>query len=50
VGLDPIAQEQVIDAYSTSLRITFILAAALALVSLLITIPLKVPRLGQRKE
>ncbi|KUJ16169.1 MFS general substrate transporter [Mollisia scopiformis] len=48
-GLEPVAREQVINAYSASLRATFILAAVLGAVAVLITIPLKVPRLGYRK-
>jgi hypothetical protein len=47
--LEPMYREQVIDAYAASLRATFMMAAALSVVTLLTTVPLKLPRLGQRK-
>ena len=39
---------QVIDAYAASLRLTFIVTAALALIGLIIIVGIKVPRLGKR--
>ncbi|CZT45364.1 related to multidrug resistance protein fnx1 [Rhynchosporium secalis] len=48
-NLDPIYREQVIDAYAASLRATFIMAAVLSVVAFCMVIPLKIPRLGQRK-
>jgi hypothetical protein len=42
-------REQVIDAYAASLRATFMMAAVLSVVTLVTTVPLKLPRLGQRK-
>ncbi|KAH8678746.1 major facilitator superfamily domain-containing protein [Tricladium varicosporioides] len=48
-GLEPVYREQVIDAYTASLRATFIMAAALSLITVVLTLPLKLPRLGQRK-
>ena len=42
-------REQVIDAYAASLRATFMMAAMLSVVTLVMTVPLKLPRLGQRK-
>ncbi|KAF8850921.1 MFS general substrate transporter [Acephala macrosclerotiorum] len=49
IDIDPVARQQVINAYSASLRATFILAAVLAIITVLITIPLKVPGLGHKK-
>ncbi|KAF4631905.1 hypothetical protein G7Y89_g6226 [Cudoniella acicularis] len=48
-NLEPVYREQVIDAYSSSLRATFMMSAALSVIAILLTIPLKLPRLGQRK-
>jgi hypothetical protein len=42
-------REQVVDAYAVSLRATFMMATALSVVTLLTTVPLQLPRLGQRK-
>ncbi|KAG0652500.1 putative transporter [Hyphodiscus hymeniophilus] len=47
--LEPVYREQVIDAYAASLRATFIMAAVLSAVTVLITVRLRLPRLGQRK-
>ena len=48
-GLEPIYREQVIEAYASSLRATFVMAAVLSVVTVLATIRIKLPRLGQRK-
>ncbi|TVY81353.1 Multidrug resistance protein fnx1 [Lachnellula suecica] len=48
-NLDPVYREQVIDSYAASLRATFIMAAGLSVVALLLTLPLKLPKLGHRK-
>jgi hypothetical protein len=47
--LPPLYREQVIEAYASSLRSTFIMAAILSTITVLITVRLKLPRLGQRK-
>jgi hypothetical protein len=47
--LAPVYREQVIEAYASSLRATFIMAAILSVATVLITVRLKLPRLGQRK-
>lgn len=41
-------QEQVVDAYAASLRLTFLVTALLALVSVVIIAPIRIPRLGKR--
>lgn len=48
--LPPIYREQVIEAYALSLRCTFIMTAVLAFITILITWPIKLPLLGQRKK
>jgi len=48
-NLEPRYREQVIDSYASSLRATFIMTVILSVFTILITVPLKVPRLGQRK-
>lgn len=48
--LPPLYREQVIEAYALSLRDTFIMTAVLALITVLTIIPIKLPRLGQRKK
>ncbi|TVY87260.1 putative MFS-type transporter [Lachnellula willkommii] len=47
--LDPVYREQVIDSYAASLRATFIMAAVLSVVAIFLTLPLRLPKLGQRK-
>lgn len=42
-------REQVIDSYASSLRATFMLAATLTVLMIAVTLPLRLPRLGQRK-
>lgn len=46
--LPPMYQAQVIDAYSASLRVTFIGMAVVALAAFLTVIPIKLPKLGKR--
>ncbi|KAH7355062.1 major facilitator superfamily transporter [Rhexocercosporidium sp. MPI-PUGE-AT-0058] len=48
-NLEPMYREQVIDAYAASLRATFVMSAVLSLVAFCMIVPLKLPRLGQRK-
>ena len=48
-NLEPMYREQVIEAYASSLRATFVMAAVLSIVTVLITVRLRLPRLGQRK-
>lgn len=43
-------REQVIESYAESLRLTFVLAALLSVVAVALTIPLRLPKLGQRKK
>ncbi|KAH8795396.1 major facilitator superfamily transporter [Hyaloscypha finlandica] len=47
--LEPVYREQVIDSYASALRATFFMAVILSLVLTLITLYIKLPRLGQRK-
>ncbi|PVH82120.1 MFS general substrate transporter [Cadophora sp. DSE1049] len=47
--LEPMYREQVIDAYAASLRATFIMSAVLSVAAFCMVVPLKIPRLGQRK-
>jgi hypothetical protein len=47
--LEPVYREQVIDSYAYSLRATFIMAAILSVVTICLTLPLRLPKLGQRK-
>ncbi|TVY34972.1 putative transporter [Lachnellula subtilissima] len=47
--LDPVYREQVIDSYASSLRATFIMAAVLSIIVVLLTLPLRLPKLGHRK-
>ncbi|TVY52834.1 Vacuolar basic amino acid transporter 2 [Lachnellula cervina] len=47
--LDPVYREQVIDSYAASLRATLIMAAVLSVVTVFLTLPLRLPKLGQRK-
>jgi hypothetical protein len=47
--LEPIYREQVIDSYASALRATFIMTVILSLVTVVITVFIKLPRLGQRK-
>jgi hypothetical protein len=46
--LEPMYQGQVIDAYSASLRVTFMGMAIVAVAAFLTVIPIKLPRLGRR--
>ena len=48
--LPPLYREQVIEAYAMSLRAVFIMAAIFAFSTILITVRIKLPRLGQRKK
>ncbi|POS83476.1 hypothetical protein EPUL_004470, partial [Erysiphe pulchra] len=45
-GLEPPYQDQVRDSYATALRFTFSSAAVLSLICLLVSVYLKIPRLG----
>ncbi|KAH7411107.1 major facilitator superfamily transporter [Cadophora sp. MPI-SDFR-AT-0126] len=47
--LEPMYREQVIDAYAASLRATFVMSAVLSVAAFCMVVPLKLPRLGQRK-
>ncbi|RDL30719.1 uncharacterized protein BP5553_10064 [Venustampulla echinocandica] len=48
-GLGEPYREQVIDSYAASLRATFMMAAVLSVISLSLTLQLKLPRLGQKE-
>ncbi|KAL2070775.1 hypothetical protein VTL71DRAFT_13801 [Oculimacula yallundae] len=48
-NLEPMYREQVIDAYAASLRATFVMSAVLSILAFCMVVPLKLPRLGQRK-
>jgi hypothetical protein len=48
--LPPLYREQVREAYALSLRAVFIMTTILALVTIIITARLKLPKLGQRKR
>ncbi|CAG8955925.1 hypothetical protein HYFRA_00008778 [Hymenoscyphus fraxineus] len=48
--LEAMYREQVIDSYAASLRVTFIMAAVFAALAIALTLPLRLPRLGQRKS
>ncbi|KFY17823.1 hypothetical protein V492_00352 [Pseudogymnoascus sp. VKM F-4246] len=48
VGLDPHYRDQVVAAYSASLRATFITASGIGLITLLLVVPIRMPRLGKR--
>lgn len=47
--LDPVYREQAINSYAAALRSTFMMASAVAIIPLVLTVGLKVPKLGQRK-
>ena len=47
--LEPMYREQVIDSYALALRATFIMAVVLSVALAVITLRIKLPRLGQRK-
>ena len=48
-GLEERYREQVVQSYEEALRVTFLCCAALAVVSLGLLVPVKLPRLGERK-
>jgi hypothetical protein len=48
-GLEPVYREQVIDSYASALKANFIMTVGLSLVVTLMTLFIKLPRLGQRK-
>jgi hypothetical protein len=47
-GLPPEYRAQVVDAYAISFRVTFMATAVLALISVLLVVNVKLPRLGKR--
>ncbi|KAG5301943.1 multidrug resistance protein fnx1 [Histoplasma ohiense] len=47
--LDPIHQSQVVNAYETALRLTFLSSVIWGIIVLLLAIPVKLPRLGHKK-
>lgn len=47
--LDAVYREMVIDSYAEALRVTFMCSAVLTFAAIAITLPLKLPRLGERK-
>ncbi len=48
--LPPVAREQVVASYQAALRLTFIFCVGLSVVSLLLVLPMKLPRLGSRSK
>ncbi|OWP06463.1 hypothetical protein B2J93_9236 [Marssonina coronariae] len=49
-SLEPLYRDQVVDAYAASLRATFVMAALLSVILVLVLVPLRLSRLGQRKQ
>ncbi|KAK8052033.1 major facilitator superfamily domain-containing protein [Apiospora rasikravindrae] len=47
---DPVVREQVVRSYEAALRMTFICCIGLALVNMALLLPVKLPRLGTRKQ
>lgn len=47
--LEPAYREQVVQSYEAAIRLTFLCCAALGLMSVLLVLPMKLPRLGNRK-
>jgi len=47
--LDPVYQEQVIQSYEAAIRLTFMCCSVVAAFSVLLAVPMKLPRLGARK-
>lgn len=47
--LEPHYREQVVMSYAAALRLTFTCCSVLAVVSMLLIVPIKLPRLGVRK-
>lgn len=48
--LSGLVQEQVVRSYESSIRAAFLSCVLLGLVSLLLTLPIRLPRLGSRKK
>jgi hypothetical protein len=48
-GFDPVLREQVVRSYDAALRLMFMGCCVLGVVNVLLTLPVKVPRLGKRK-
>lgn len=48
-GLEEVYQEQVVRSYEAAIRLTFGCCAVLGLVSVLFVVPVRLPRLGERK-
>ena len=48
--LSGLVQEQVVRSYESSIRAAFLFCVLLGLVSLLLTLPIRLPRLGSRKK
>lgn len=49
-GLESVYKEMVRDSYAEALRATFIFAAILSVACVVLTLPLRLPRLGERKK
>ncbi|KAK3312398.1 major facilitator superfamily transporter [Apodospora peruviana] len=47
--LEPLYREQVVQSYEAALRVTFLCCSVLALVSVCLIMPVRLPRLGSRK-
>lgn len=48
--LEPAYQEQVVRSYEAALRLTFMCCVVIAAISVLLILPIKLPRLGVRKR
>jgi hypothetical protein len=48
-GLDEVYREQVVRSYEAAIRLTFGCCAVLGLVSVMFVVPVRLPRLGERK-
>ncbi len=47
--LDPVYRDQVVRSYEATLQLTFLCCSVLALASVLLILPVKLPRLGHRE-
>lgn len=47
--LEPVYREQVVQSYESTLRLMFLCCSVVAFVSVLLVVPMKLPRLGNRK-
>jgi hypothetical protein len=48
--LDPVYKEQAINSYAAALRSTFVMASLVAIIPFILTVSIRLPKLGQRKK